>query len=61
MADKNVIYKNEFNKLNYDRLNIIVPKGKKEVIKYYANKTGQSLNSFVIEAIEKRIDEIKSK
>lgn len=41
-------YQNDFNKLNYDRLNIQVQKGQKEVItNHYKSKGFKSLNEYV--------------
>lgn len=41
-------YQNDFNKLNYDRLNIQVAKGQKEVITdHYKSKGYKSLNEYV--------------
>ena len=47
--------KNKYNAANYDSLRIIVPKGKKEVIKAYAEAKGESINGFVNRAIEETI------
>lgn len=41
-----------YNKKAYDRINIIVKKGQRELIKAYAAKQGKSLNQFVLDAIE---------
>ena len=41
-----------YNKKAYDRINIIVKKGQRELIKAYAEKQGKSLNRFVLDAIE---------
>ena len=41
-----------YNRKAYDRINIIVKKGQREVIKQYAAKQGKSLNRFVLDAIE---------
>ena len=41
-----------YNKKAYDRINIIVKKGQRELIKAYAAKQGKSLNRFVLDAIE---------
>lgn len=41
-------YKNEFLKANYDRLNVQVPKGKKELIEQHRKAKGySSLNAYV--------------
>lgn len=45
--------KNKYNAANYDSLRIVVPKGKKQVIKDYAESKGKSINGFVNEAIDK--------
>lgn len=47
--------KNKYNAANYDSLRIIVPKGKKEVIKAHAEAKGESINGFVNRAIEETI------
>ena len=47
--------KNKYNAANYDNLRIIVPKGKKELIKAHAESQGESINSFVNRAIEETI------
>ena len=42
-----------YNKKAYDRIDIIVPKGKRQVIKDYAKSKGMSTNRFINEAIDK--------
>lgn len=42
-------------KNNYDEIKTRVPKGKKDEIKAYAEKHGYSLNSFVNEAIDEKM------
>ena len=37
---------------NYDRISLIVPKGKKEVIQKKAEENGETLNSFINRAID---------
>lgn len=41
-----------YNKKNYDRINVIVPKGKRQMIKDFAASQGKSLNRFICDAIE---------
>lgn len=49
-------YNNKYNKENYDRLNIQVPKGKKAIIQTYAESKGyKSLNAYVNDLIDKNI------
>lgn len=49
--------KNRYNAKAYDRITIMVPKGQKESIKRYAESQGESINKFIITAINKRIEE----
>lgn len=42
-------------KNNYDEIKTRVPKGKKDEIKAYAEKHGYSLNSFVNEALDEKM------
>lgn len=49
-------YKNDFQKEKYDRIIVNVPKGQKAVINDYAkNKGYSSLNSFVVDAINDKM------
>ena len=49
-------YNNNFQKNNYDRVIFFVNKGKKEEFKEHCNKFGyKSLNSFVNEAVQEKI------
>ena len=43
---------NKYNAKAYDRLNIVVPKGKREKIKDYAESRGESLNGYVNRLID---------
>lgn len=49
--------KNKYNEANYDRINVSVPKGKKEKIKEYAESKGESVNGFINRAIDKAMEE----
>lgn len=53
-------YKRKFNEQNYDRLAITVPKGKKDIITDAANQQDKSLNKFVNEAIDEKLDAAKN-
>lgn len=48
-----------YNKKTYDRINIVVKKGEREVIKEFAARQGKSLNRFVLDAVQAEIDRIK--
>ncbi len=41
-----------YNKKTYDRIDVIVPKGKRQVIKDFAASQGKSLNRFICDAID---------
>ena len=41
---------------NYDRVNLTVPKGKKDIIKAHAESRGESVNSFINRAIDETIE-----
>jgi len=49
--------KNKYNEANYDRIALVVPKGKKEEYKKLAEAAGKSLNQFIIERIERAEDQ----
>ena len=40
---------------NYDRINLTVPKGDKEVLQAHAQAQGESLNKFINRAIDEQI------
>lgn len=48
-----------YNKKTYDRINIVVRKGQREIIKSFAASQGKSLNRFVLDAVEAEITRIK--
>ena len=54
-----IAYQNEFNKRNYDRIEIKVPKGRKAVIKAAATAAGQSVNEFIAKSIDERMEKEK--
>ena len=42
---------NKYVKENYDRINVNMPKGRKEAVKTHAETQGESLNAFINRAI----------
>lgn len=40
----------------YDRINLTVPKGKKEIIKNHAGARGESVNGFINRAIDEAME-----
>ena len=53
-AQKRAVAK--YNSKNYDRIELKVPKGKKDTIKAFADSKGKSINGFVNEAIDEKIE-----
>ena len=51
---------NKYVKSNYDRINVTMPKGRKEIIKAHAEARGKSVNGFINEAIEEKLERDKS-
>lgn len=49
-----------YNKKAYDRINIIVKKGQRQIIKDYAASQGKSLNRFVLDAVEAEMNKGKT-
>ncbi len=41
-----------YNKKAYDRINLIVKKGQRQIIKDFAAGQGKSLNRFILDAVE---------
>ena len=52
MAYDKIKYNNGFNKENYDRIEFIVPKGRKPELKQFAKSKGRSVSEIVVEALE---------
>lgn len=48
-------YKNKFAAEKYDRIGVMVPKGKKGLIQMHAECMGESLNGFINRAIDRQI------
>lgn len=51
-----VAYQNRYNAENYDRILFSMPKGKKEVIKEAAQSAGKSVNAYILEAVEEKME-----
>ena len=43
---------NKYMKSNYDRVNLVMPKGKKDVIQAHAAQQGESVNAYFNRAID---------
>ena len=47
---------NKYVKSNYDRINVTMPKGKREVLKAHAEARGESVNGFINRAIDETME-----
>ena len=56
-----IAYNNSFNAKKYDRINLMVDKGKKEKIREHAEKRGEKVNSFINRAIDETMERDKAK
>lgn len=52
MAFDQLKYIDEYKRQNYDRIGLLVPKGKGKVIKDLAKAQGKSISQVVVEALE---------
>lgn len=49
-------YKNKWQSENCERISLVVKKGRKDEIKAAAEKQGQSLNGYIVTAIDEKIE-----
>ena len=47
---------NKYVKENYDRINVTFPKGKREILKSFADAQNLSVNSFILSAVENALN-----
>lgn len=47
---------NKYVKNNYDRINVTLPKGQRELIQSHAEKQGESVNAFIRRAINETME-----
>lgn len=45
-------YTNDYKRQNYDRVTVLLPKGKKRTLQAYADAHGKSMGAVIIEAVE---------
>lgn len=53
---KAIAYNNGYIKEAYDRVNLTMPKGKKEIIQTHAAAQGESVNAFINRAIDHEME-----
>ena len=49
-----------YNKKAYDRIDLIVKKGQRQIIKDFAASQGKSLNRFILDAVEAEMNKGKT-
>lgn len=49
-------YQDEYNRTHYDRIQVRVRKGEKSKLQNAAKEAGQSLNEYIIQAINERME-----
>ena len=54
-------YRNQWISKVYDRINLTVPKGKKELIQAHAIAQGESVNAFLNRAVDEAMERDNSK
>lgn len=59
MAERKARWQNDYIARTYDRINLTVPKGQKDLIKAHAEAQGKSVNSFINEAIDEKMEREK--
>ena len=52
---------NKYMKEKYDRINLLLPKGKKDIVQDHVQITSESVNAFVARAINETIERDKQK
>lgn len=59
MGKTSAAVKNRYNDKTYDRINLTVPKGDKDIIKSHAESRGESVNAFINRAIDEAMQRDK--
>ena len=52
---------NRYMQKAYDRLNVLVPKGRRDRIKAAASAAGESMNQYIVTAIDQRMERDKER
>ncbi len=55
-SEKRIATNNRWTNAHYDRINIAVPKGRKDEIKALADTRGQSVNAYIISALDEKVE-----
>ncbi len=49
--------KRKYNSANYEYIQVVVPKGNKDVVKGAAAQAGESVNAYILEAVRRRMEQ----
>ena len=55
-SEKRIATNNRWTNAHYDRINIAVPKGRKDEIKALADTRGQSVNAYIISSLDEKME-----
>jgi predicted HicB family RNase H-like nuclease len=47
---------NEYNRKNYDRVSVMFPSGYREQVRDAAQAAGKSLNAYILEAVQEKME-----
>lgn len=55
-SEKRIASNNKWTNAHYDRINLAIPKGRKDAIKAHADSQGESINAFIGRAIQETME-----
>ena len=55
LAERKAKWQNDYIARAYDRVNLTMPKGRKEIIQAHAEARGESVNGFINRAIDEQL------
>ena len=56
MAERKAKWQNDYISRTYDRINLTVAKGRKDIIKAHAESKGESVNAFINRSIDETME-----
>lgn len=54
-------YDNDYNRVHYDRVNLMFPKGFREEVKEYARERGETMNAYILRLIREDMERTQTK
>lgn len=58
---RQIAYINQYNRENYDRYTVMLPKGTKQIYREFAESQGHTLNGFINSLLESALKEADEK